>query len=54
MRIGIILSGTILAAALAVAFWPIIQTPRFWVTVGIIAGMVGLLVFSIGAGQEKD
>lgn len=53
MRIGIILSAAILAAALAVAFWPIIQTPRFWVTVGIIAGMVGVLVFSIGEAQKR-
>lgn len=53
MRTGIVISGTILAAALAVAFWPVLQTPRFWVSLGIVVGMVGVLVFSIGEAQKR-
>jgi len=53
MRTGILISGTILTAALAVAFWPVLQMPRFWVSLGIIAGMVGLLVFSIAEAQKR-
>ena len=53
MKTGLYISSVILAAALAVAFWPVIQTPRFWVTVGLIAGIVGTFFFAVASGEKE-
>lgn len=55
MRALRITSILILLGSLAVAFWPVVQSARFWVSVGIIVGIVGTFITSIAiAQQSKD
>lgn len=53
MRVLRILFVLVLLVSLAVAFWPVFQSARFWVSVGITSGIVGTFVTSIAIAQEE-
>jgi integral membrane sensor domain MASE1 len=36
-----------------VAFWPVFSSIRFWVSAGIVIGIVGTFVTSIAIAQDK-
>jgi hypothetical protein len=52
MKTGLYLSLAVLVAALAVAFWPLLLMPRFWVSAGIVIGMVGTFIFGVASSQD--
>ncbi|MCB0631280.1 MAG: hypothetical protein R2824_15745 [Saprospiraceae bacterium] len=53
-RYGLYLCLAIFFGSLTILFWPIIQTPKFWLTTGIIVGMVGSLIFGIAHAQNSE
>ena len=53
MKTGLYISIALLIGSLAVAFWPVLQTSYFWVSAGIVAGIVGTFVFAIGSDQQR-
>lgn len=54
MRVLRILFVLVLLASLAVAFWPVFYSERFWVSLGIITGIVGTFVTSIAIAQTEQ
>ncbi len=53
MKTGFYLSLIILIVSLGVAFWPVLQTPRFWIATGIVTGMLGTFVFGVLLQSNK-
>ena len=53
-RSGLYLCLLLFFGSLAILFWPMVQTPKFWLTTGIIIGMVGSLFFGIASAQNSE
>lgn len=51
---GLRLCLVLLFGSLAVLLWPMVQTPKFWLTVGVVVGMVGSLFFGIASAQNPE
>jgi hypothetical protein len=54
MKTGLYLSAALLIAALAVAFWPILTTARFWVSLALVVGIVGTFFFAVATAQKRQ
>ena len=52
-RFGLGVSLGLLLISLAILLWPLIQTPRFWLTLGMVLGMIGSFVFALAIQREK-
>jgi len=53
MKTGRYISIALLITCLAIAFWPVLQTQYFWLSAGIVAGIIGAFIFSIAENEEQ-
>ena len=53
LYISVVFAGILSLVSLAILLWPLIQTPRFWLTLGVVTGIIGSLVFTLAIQQEK-
>jgi hypothetical protein len=47
LRWGLYLSFTSLIVSSGALLWPLVATPRFWLTAGFVVGMIGTFLFTV-------
>lgn len=47
LRWGLYLSFAFLIISSAALLWPLVVTPRFWLTAGFVIGMIGTFFFTV-------
>lgn len=52
-QIGLLICLALFFIPLAILFWPVVQTPKFWLTTAMVIGMVGSLIFGIANAQNS-
>jgi hypothetical protein len=55
LRWGLYLSFAFLIVSSGALLWPLMATPRFWLTTGFVVGMIGTFLFTVVlAGIDPD
>jgi hypothetical protein len=55
LRWGLYLSFAFLITSSGALLWPLVVTPRFWLTTGFVVGMIGTFLFTVVlAGIDPD
>ena len=50
---GLYICLAMFLGSMAILLWPIISTPKFWLVVGLVVGMVGSFFFAVAKAQNS-